>query len=140
MRSARRNIGKPSTNPSSWPAAGRPDDRWRMETRVRWDRQSPQPRRCAGCWLRNLAKNEVSPPYIQISTPSNSTTDHSALGDCGQPRRASSAAHSHRDNRLATVVSGEWHFGYGKKADDAQTSVLTQGAFYTEPANTSHFA
>jgi hypothetical protein len=25
--------------------------------------------------------------------------------------------------------------GYGKKADDAHTNVLTQGAFYTEPAN-----
>jgi quercetin dioxygenase-like cupin family protein len=56
------------------------------------------------------------------------------------PAHTHIAAHSHRDNRLATVVSGEWHFGYGKKADDAQTSVLTQGAFYTEPANTPHFA
>src|ERR1700733_7264071 len=35
------------------------------------------------------------------------------------------AAHSHPDNRLAMVVSGEWHFGYGGKADDAQTSALT---------------
>ena len=56
------------------------------------------------------------------------------------PAHTQIAAHTHRDNRLATVVSGEWHFGYGKKADDAQTSVLTQGAFYTEPANTPHFA
>src|SRR5450631_787096 len=32
MRSARRNIGERSENPSSWPAAGRPDERWRMET------------------------------------------------------------------------------------------------------------
>lgn len=50
------------------------------------------------------------------------------------------AAHSHRDNRLAMVVSGEWHFGYGSTADDTQTGVLTQGAFYSEPANTAHFA
>jgi hypothetical protein len=28
----------------------------------------------------------------------------------------------------------------GSKADDAQTNVLTQGAFYTEPANAPHFA
>jgi quercetin dioxygenase-like cupin family protein len=49
-------------------------------------------------------------------------------------------AHSHRDNRLAMVVSGVWHFGYGAKADDARTSLLTQGAFYTEPANAPHFA
>ena len=56
------------------------------------------------------------------------------------PAHTHIAAHSHRDNRLAMVVSGEWHFGYGSKADDAQTSVLTQGAFYTEPANAPHFA
>jgi pimeloyl-ACP methyl ester carboxylesterase/quercetin dioxygenase-like cupin family protein len=49
-------------------------------------------------------------------------------------------AHTHRDNRLAMVVSGEWHFGYGDKADDAHTTLLTQGAFYTEPANAPHFA
>jgi len=56
------------------------------------------------------------------------------------PAHTHIASHTHRDNRLAMVVSGEWHFGYGSKADDAQTSVLTQGAFYTEPANTPHFA
>jgi pimeloyl-ACP methyl ester carboxylesterase len=56
------------------------------------------------------------------------------------PANTHIAAHSHRDNRLATVVSGEWHFGYGAKADDAHTTVLTQGGFYTEPANKPHFA
>jgi uncharacterized RmlC-like cupin family protein len=56
------------------------------------------------------------------------------------PAHTHIAAHSHRDNRLAMVVSGEWHFGYGARADDAQTSILTQGAFYTEPANKPHFA
>jgi uncharacterized RmlC-like cupin family protein len=56
------------------------------------------------------------------------------------PAHTHIAAHSHRDNRLAMVVSGEWHFGYGSKVDDGKTSVLTQGAFYTEPANAPHFA
>src|SRR6266436_2569270 len=41
MRSARRNIGERSANPSSWPAAGRPDDRWRMETGGRRSTKSP---------------------------------------------------------------------------------------------------
>ncbi|WP_428413371.1 cupin domain-containing protein [Pararhizobium sp.] len=50
------------------------------------------------------------------------------------------AAHSHRDDRQALVVSGEWHFGYGQKAYDADTSALGPGGFYTEPANTAHFA
>jgi hypothetical protein len=36
---------------------------------------------------------ERSEPAVhQISMSSNFSTDHSALGDCGQPRRASSAA------------------------------------------------
>ena len=50
------------------------------------------------------------------------------------------AAHIHRDNRTALVVSGEWHFGYGPKADHAQTRKLLPGAFYTEPADAPHFA
>ncbi len=50
------------------------------------------------------------------------------------------AAHSHRDDRQALVISGEWHFGYGQKADDADASALGPGGFYTEPANTAHFA
>ena len=56
------------------------------------------------------------------------------------PAHTRIAAHSHRDNRLALVVSGEWHFGYGGKAEESHTSVLTTGAFYTEPANAPHFA
>ena len=59
---------------------------------------------------------------------------------CERNRAGGRFIESHRDNRLAMVVSGDWHFGYGSKADDVQTSVLTQGAFYTEPANTPHFA
>lgn len=50
------------------------------------------------------------------------------------------AAHAHRDDRQAMVVSGEWHFGYGNREDDSHAKLLTQGAFYTEPANASHFA
>jgi quercetin dioxygenase-like cupin family protein len=56
------------------------------------------------------------------------------------PAHTRIAAHTHRDSRLAMVVSGDWHFGYGGTADDAHASVLTQGAFYTEPANAPHFA
>jgi pimeloyl-ACP methyl ester carboxylesterase len=56
------------------------------------------------------------------------------------PARTRIAAHKHRDNRLAMVVSGEWHFGYGSVPAEVQPSVLTQGAFYTEPADMPHFA
>ena len=50
------------------------------------------------------------------------------------------AAHSHKDERTATVVSGMWHFGYGPKADDALRKPLPPGSFYTEPAGVPHFA
>lgn len=56
------------------------------------------------------------------------------------PAHTEIAAHSHRDDRFAMVLSGEWHFGYGSKADGARSSVLAPGAFYTEPAGVAHFA
>jgi pimeloyl-ACP methyl ester carboxylesterase/quercetin dioxygenase-like cupin family protein len=56
------------------------------------------------------------------------------------PAHTRIASHTHRDDRTALVVSGEWHFGYGAKATDASASTLGPGAFYTEPANETHFA
>jgi len=50
------------------------------------------------------------------------------------------AAHLHRDNRNAIVISGEWHFGYGDQANESATTTLSPGAFYTEPAGVNHFA
>jgi pimeloyl-ACP methyl ester carboxylesterase/quercetin dioxygenase-like cupin family protein len=50
------------------------------------------------------------------------------------------AAHSHRDDRTALVVSGEWHFGYGDQAGAATARTLGPGSFYTEPAGQAHFA
>jgi pimeloyl-ACP methyl ester carboxylesterase len=56
------------------------------------------------------------------------------------PAHTSIAAHTHRDNRTALVVSGEWHFGYGNQAHEAATRTLGPGGFYTEPADQPHFA
>jgi pimeloyl-ACP methyl ester carboxylesterase/uncharacterized RmlC-like cupin family protein len=56
------------------------------------------------------------------------------------PAHTHIAAHSHRDNRSALVVSGEWHFGYGETANDAAATALGPGGFYTEPAAMAHFA
>jgi pimeloyl-ACP methyl ester carboxylesterase/uncharacterized RmlC-like cupin family protein len=56
------------------------------------------------------------------------------------PAHTRIAAHRHRDNRTALVVSGEWHFGYGEQANDAATRTLGPGGFYTEPAGEPHFA
>jgi quercetin dioxygenase-like cupin family protein len=49
-------------------------------------------------------------------------------------------AHSHRDDRIATVVSGKWYFGYGKEFNEAGLKELPPGSFYTEPPGVAHFA
>lgn len=48
--------------------------------------------------------------------------------------------HTHADDRVATVISGEWHFGYGTRLTPDSAKTLTAGAFYTEPAGVAHFA
>jgi quercetin dioxygenase-like cupin family protein len=50
------------------------------------------------------------------------------------------AAHAHPDDRVATVVSGTWYFGYGKEFNEAALKALPSGSFYTEPPNSNHFA
>jgi pimeloyl-ACP methyl ester carboxylesterase/uncharacterized RmlC-like cupin family protein len=56
------------------------------------------------------------------------------------PAHTKIAAHSHRDDRVATVVSGTWHIGYGEKFDEAKLKALPPGSFYTEPPSQAHFA
>lgn len=50
------------------------------------------------------------------------------------------AAHDHPDDRIATVVSGTWYFGYGAKFDEHALKALPPGSFYTEPPGQPHFA
>src|SRR6202790_1463618 len=56
------------------------------------------------------------------------------------PAHTQIAAHSHRDDRVATVVSGTWHIGYGDKFDESKLKTLPPGSFYTEPPGQNHFA
>lgn len=56
------------------------------------------------------------------------------------PAHTTIQAHSHRDDRMATVVSGEWHFGYGKKFDAKALKTLVPGSVYSEPGGDNHFA
>ena len=49
-------------------------------------------------------------------------------------------AHSHRDDRVATVVSGKWYFGYGRQFNETALKELPPGSFYTEPPGVFHFA
>ncbi|HWW27251.1 MAG TPA: cupin domain-containing protein, partial [Caulobacter sp.] len=80
----------------------------------------------AGIQTSVLAGDPTKPgPYtIRLSAPANTRI----------------AAHSHRDERTAVVISGAWYFGYGDTADEAKVKALPPGSFYTEPAGDHHFA
>jgi quercetin dioxygenase-like cupin family protein len=56
------------------------------------------------------------------------------------PAHTTIQAHSHRDDRMAAVVSGNWQFGYGTHFDEAKLKLLPVGSVYSEPAGANHFA
>jgi quercetin dioxygenase-like cupin family protein len=56
------------------------------------------------------------------------------------PPHTTIQAHSHRDDRMATVVSGTWQFGYGTHFDEKALKVLPVGSVYSEPGGLNHFA
>ncbi|PYS94580.1 MAG: hypothetical protein DMF50_12255 [Acidobacteria bacterium] len=49
-------------------------------------------------------------------------------------------SHDHPDDRVATVISGTWYFGYGSRFEESRLKALPPGSFYTEPPNEPHFA
>ena len=49
-------------------------------------------------------------------------------------------AHHHAGDRVGTVISGTWHFGYGTYFDKNKLKTLPVGSVYTEPGNEPHFA
>jgi quercetin dioxygenase-like cupin family protein len=56
------------------------------------------------------------------------------------PAHTTIQAHSHRDDRMATVVSGDWTFGYGDHFDAKSLKTLPPGSVYSEPGGRNHFA
>jgi pimeloyl-ACP methyl ester carboxylesterase len=56
------------------------------------------------------------------------------------PAHTSIPAHSHRDDRMATVVSGTWQFGFGDRFDESALKPLPPGSVYSEPGRANHFA
>ena len=56
------------------------------------------------------------------------------------PPRTTIQAHSHRDDRMATVVSGDWQFGYGTHFEEQALKALPPGSVYSEPGGVDHFA
>lgn len=55
------------------------------------------------------------------------------------PANTQIAAHTHKDERFATVVSGTWYVGYGRAMEESKVKELKPGSFYTEPAGEGHF-
>jgi hypothetical protein len=49
-------------------------------------------------------------------------------------------AHLHPDQRIATVISGDWYFGYGDKFNADSLKKLPAGSVYSEVAGQNHFA
>jgi quercetin dioxygenase-like cupin family protein len=56
------------------------------------------------------------------------------------PAHTRIAAHSHPDERVATVVEGTWYVGYGDRFDENELKALPPGSFHTEPAGVTHFS
>ena len=54
------------------------------------------------------------------------------------PANTTIQAHSHQDDRMATVVSGTWRFGYGSRFDAKKLVVLPPGSVYSEPGTKGH--
>ena len=61
---------------------------------------------------------------IQLSIPANTKIE----------------AHTHPDDRVATVISGTWYIGYGNRHEESKLKALAPGSFYTEPPSVAHFA
>lgn len=56
------------------------------------------------------------------------------------PAHTTIQSHSHRDDRMATVVSGTWRFAYGDRFDERELKTLPPGSIYSEPGGANHFA
>lgn len=56
------------------------------------------------------------------------------------PAHTRIAAHVHPDDRVASVLSGTWYFGYGETFATDQLKALPAGSVYTEPPSRTHFA
>jgi hypothetical protein len=111
----------------------------------------------AAVTAQSLPQMRMTPAEIQASTLDDNQIGSSGLkgvhtkvlfGDPEKPGfytillfvpgHTTIQAHSHRDDRMAVVVSGEWHFGYGDHFDATALKTLTPGSVYSEPGGPGH--
>jgi quercetin dioxygenase-like cupin family protein len=107
----------------------------------------------------SLTEMRITPAEVRVDTFNGSQVGSSGLagvrskalfGDPAKsglysillfvPAHTTIPAHSHRDDRMATVVSGEWRFGYGDRFDEKSLKALPPGSVYSEPGRVNHFA
>jgi hypothetical protein len=107
----------------------------------------------------SLPQMRMTPPEVRATTFDDSQVGSSAVAGVrskvmfGDPAKAgfytillfvpvhtTIQAHSHREDRMAVVVSGEWHFGYGNHFDEESLKTLPPGSVYSEPGGQTHFA
>jgi pimeloyl-ACP methyl ester carboxylesterase len=119
--------------------------------------QVPVPTRPASAGV--VGEKRLTPAEYELPQQSNPGTGTSGIGGIqtvvlkGDPNKpgvytimllvpahTKIAAHSHRDDRVATVISGTWHIAYGETFDEAKLKALPPGSFYTEPPSEAHFA
>ncbi len=139
---------------------------WLMEERpaqtvtlIRNFLDSPKVSAPAASASSDLGEKRLTPAEYQFPQHGNPGTGSSGIrgistvvlkGDPNQeglytimlrvPAHTKIAAHSHKDDRIATVISGTWHIGYGEKFNEAKLKALSPGTFYTEPPSEAHFA
>src|SRR3981081_3188057 len=108
---------------------------------------------------QSLPEMRMTPAEIRASTLDNNQIGSAGVPGVhtkviyGDPAKAGSytillfvpphttiQADSHRDDRMATVVSGEWHLGYGNHFDAKSLKTLPPGSVYSEPGGGNHFA
>ena len=108
---------------------------------------------------QSLPEMRMTPPEIQASALDSNRIGSSGLpgvhtkvvfGDPSKvgfytillfvPAHTTIQAHTHRDDRVAVVVSGEWHLGYGTHFDARSLKTLPPGSVYSEPGGKNHFA
>jgi quercetin dioxygenase-like cupin family protein len=55
------------------------------------------------------------------------------------PPRTRIMPHTHREERVYTVLAGEWKLGFGEKFDAGKLMTFPAGSVYRLPANVPHF-
>jgi pimeloyl-ACP methyl ester carboxylesterase len=98
-----------------------------------------------GSSVSALPQMRMTPAEVQANQTGSNQIGSSGLAGVSTkvlfvPAHTMIPAHSHRDDRMAAVVSGTWQFGYGNRFDEGVLKSLPAGSVYSEPGGTSHFA